>query len=53
MIEFYPEAQILRLFDSEGNYRGPAERIIVVNGEFINIDDWATENGVTLPDAGD
>lgn len=46
---FSPEVVIMRLFDSEGNYIGPAERTIVVNGEFINIDDWAEENGVTLP----
>lgn len=44
---------ILRMFDSEGNYTGPSERVLFVNGEMINIDDYAAaSNGrLVLPDA--
>jgi len=44
---------ILKMYDSEGNYRGPAERKIIFNGEIIDIDEYAAEVGLTLPDSGD
>lgn len=42
---------IMNLFDGN-TYIGPMPRVIVVNGVAINIDVWAAENGVTLPDSG-
>ena len=51
MITLKPDNYILSLFDSEGVWTGPAERIVVFNGEFINIDTYASENGITWPDA--
>jgi len=41
---------IMNLFDGN-TYIGPNPRVIVVNGVAINIDVWAAENGVTLPDS--
>jgi len=46
-----PDAVILNLFDADGNYIGPAEREIVFLGEVINIDDYAAESGLVLPDS--
>lgn len=48
-----PDAFILSLFDSEGNYIGPGERKILWLGETIDIDDYAANVGLTLPDSGD
>lgn len=48
-----PHSFIFNYFDSEGNWTGPAERKLIFNGEVIDIDVWAEENGITLPDAGE
>ena len=48
-----PDEFILRLFDAEGNYIGPAERNILWLGEIINIDTYAEQSGLVLPDSGD
>ena len=48
-----PDEYIMRLFDSEGNYIGPSSRNIMWLGEIINIDDYASNVGLTLPDSGD
>jgi|13_taG_2_1085334.scaffolds.fasta_scaffold11765_3 hypothetical protein len=49
------DALILKMYDAEGNYTGPSERVLFVNGEMINIDDYAAaSNGrLVLPDAGE
>lgn len=44
---------IMNKFDENGVWQGSSLRVIVVNGEGIQIDQWAAENGVTLPDAGE
>lgn len=44
---------IMSKFDENGVWQGSSLRVIVVNGEAIQIDQWAAENGVTLPDAGE
>ena len=50
-VQLAPDAIILSLFDEDGNYTGPAERCIVHQGQVINIDDYATQVGLTLPDS--
>lgn len=52
MLRLSPETIILSKF-IDGVWTGPAERKIIINGEVIDIDVWAQENGITLPDAGD
>lgn len=44
---------IMNYFDENGVWTGPSLRVLVVNGEAVNIDVWAAENGVTLPDQGE
>ena len=51
MIQIKPDATILRLYDLDGNYIGPAERKIVFAGEIIDIDEYAAETGLVLPDS--
>lgn len=51
MIQLKPDATILRLYDVDGNYTGPAERKIMFNGEIIDIDEYAAETGLVLPDS--
>ena len=46
-----PDQIILSLFDAEGNYIGPAERKIMFFGEIIDIDEYAAESGLVLPDS--
>lgn len=53
MVVIKPDSVILSLFDADGNWTGPAERVIFFNGEMINIDDYAEQNGITWPDSGD
>ena len=53
MIVIKPDVVILSLFDENGVYKGPPERKILFQGELIDIDEYATANGLTLPDAGD
>ena len=48
-----PDEFILRLFDAEGNYIGPSERVFDWFGEIINIDTYAEQTGLVLPDSGD
>ncbi len=48
-----PDEFILRLYNAEGVYIGPAERTFDWFGETINIDDYAAESGLVLPDAGE
>ncbi len=50
MITIRPDYVILSLFNAEGVWIGPAERTIMFNGEFVNIDEYAEENGITWPD---
>lgn len=50
MITIKPDVAIFSLFDENGVYTGPPTRKILFLGELIDIDDWAEENGVTLPD---
>ena len=47
------KATILSMFDENGVWTGPGERVIFINGEMFNIDDHAEAEGYTLPDAGD
>ena len=42
---------IMGMFDENGVWQGSSLRVIVINGEGIQIDKWAAENGVTLPDS--
>jgi hypothetical protein len=46
---------ILQNYDAEGNWTGMGERKIFVNGEMIDIDEYAAaSNGrLVLPDAGE
>jgi len=53
MIRISPEVIILNMFNSEGVWTGPESRKVLINGEAIDIDVWAQENGITLPDAGE
>ena len=53
MLTLSPEIIIMTKFDADGVWTGPAERKILFNGEVIDIDVWAQENGITLPDAGE
>jgi|TARA_R110001606_G_scaffold365937_1_gene520918 hypothetical protein len=52
MMDLY-DVYILRMYDADGNYIGPGERCIVVDGVRIDIDDYAAaSNGrLVLPDA--
>jgi len=47
------DALILKMFDAEGNYIGNPTRKFIVNGEVIDIDEYAAaSNGrLVLPDA--
>jgi len=44
---------IMRMYDGEGNYIGPPTRKFVFNGEVIDIDEYAGEYNIVLPDAGE
>ena len=46
-----PDEAILRLYDAEDNYIGPASRKIMWFGEIIDIDEYASESGLVLPDS--
>lgn len=46
-----PDEAILRLFNAEGVYIGPAERKFLWFGELIDIDEYASNSGLTLPDS--
>jgi hypothetical protein len=50
-MEISLKGQILQMWDADGNYNGPTYRILVVDGEPVNIDDYAAEHGFTLPDS--
>ena len=50
MITIRPDYVILSMFNAEGVWTGPAERTIMFLGEFVNIDTYAEENGITWPD---
>lgn len=39
------------MYDADGNYIGNPARVLMCNGEIINIDDYASEHGFTLPDS--
>jgi hypothetical protein len=42
-------ANIHRYFDAEGNYHGPADHIIKVNGEEHDLYDYAKQHDIELP----
>ena len=46
---------VLRMYDAEGNWAGPGERCLIIDGVRIDIDDYAAaSNGrLVLPDAGE
>ncbi len=44
---------ILSFYDEDGNYNGPMPRMIFHKGVAVNIDDYAAEHNITLPDAGE
>ena len=46
-----PDTFILRYFDEDGVWQGPITRKIVVFGEVIDIDEYAAESGLVLPDS--
>ncbi len=50
-MKIVPDEAILRLYDADGNYIGPAERKFLWFGELIDIDDYASESGLVLPDS--
>ena len=50
MVVIKPDVTILSMF-KDGVWTGPANRTILFNGEFINIDTYASENGITWPDS--
>lgn len=50
-MKIVPDEFILRLFDADGVYIGPAERKILWFGETIDIDEYASESGLVLPDS--
>jgi len=50
-MEFSLKGIILQFWDADGNYNGPTNRVMVVNGLPYNIDDYAAEHGFTLPDS--
>jgi len=53
-MEFSLKATILNtMYDADGNYIGNPARVLMHNGEVINIDDYAAANGFTLPDSGE
>lgn len=39
------------MYDADGNYIGNPARVLMHNGEVINIDDYAEEHGFSLPDS--
>lgn len=51
MITIKADVVILSLFDDNGVYTGPPNRKILFLGELIDIDEYATANGIVLPDA--
>ena len=46
-----PDETILRLYDADGNYIGPTGRKFLWFGELIDIDEYASESGLVLPDS--
>ena len=45
------EGIITNLFDDDNVWQGMPGRVIVVDNEFVNIDEYASEFGFTLPDS--
>lgn len=45
------EAEIARLFDDDNVWQGMPARTMMLDGEVVNIDEYAAEFGFTLPDA--
>ena len=45
------DATILGLFNEDGVWVGSTGRKIIINSEVIDIDEWAEETGLTLPDS--
>ena len=50
-MEICPDEAICRLFDADGGENGPAERKFLWFGELIDIDEYASESGLVLPDS--
>lgn len=48
-----PDFIILNLFNADGVWEGSPTRKILVNGEVIDIDEYAAQSGLVLPDAGE
>ena len=42
-------AKIQRYFDAQGNYHGPKDHKIKVNGEEYDLYDYAKKHGIELP----
>ena len=52
MTTLSPYIVILSCFDENNVWQGSPTRKILFNGEVIDIDAWASANGITLPDGG-
>ena len=52
MTTISPYNVIFSLFDADNVWQGSPTRKILFNGEVIDIDAWASANGITLPDGG-
>jgi len=50
-MDIAPDFMILSLFDENGVWTGPPSRKVLVQGEVINIDEYAAESGLVLPDS--
>jgi len=45
------EAFILGLYDDDNVWRGMPGRVVFIDNEAVQIDDYASEYGFTLPDS--
>ena len=41
--------KIQRLYDADGKWIGPKDKMLSIGGEKIHIDDYAKQHGITLP----
>ena len=46
-----PDSIILSLFNADGVWQGAPTRKILLNGDVIDIDEYAATSGLILPDA--
>lgn len=43
------QIKIHRLYDVDGNYVGPADGMLTIQGKKVKLEDYAKQHGITLP----